>query len=81
MHEQVINRMLISVALGGCLLIALQPPLPLRGGARCPKLPLALCPRLWDERHVPLHDSEDAEVWGTGLARKEHWPRYATPAV
>jgi len=47
-----------------------------RGGAKCPKLPLALCPRLWDERHVPLHEPEDVEIWGRGLSRTDHWPRY-----
>ncbi len=76
MHRvQFAQRVLATLALSGVLLVLLQPPLPLRGGARCPALPLALCPRLWDERHVPLHDVEDAEVWGAGLARKEHWPR------
>ena len=29
----------------GVLLCILQPPLPVQGGARCPKLPLSLCPR------------------------------------
>lgn len=69
------TRTLAITALTGLLLALLQPPLPLRGGARCPKLPLSLCPRLWDERHVPMHSAEDVEVWGTGLARREHWPR------
>ncbi len=66
-HSQVGNRLLVCLVLGGGLLAALQPPLPLRGGAHCPRLPLALCPRLWDERHVPLHDSEDAEVGDEGV--------------
>ena len=57
------------------MLVVMQPPLPIRGGARCPQLPLALCPRLWDERHVPLHEVEDVELWGRGMARKDHWPR------
>ncbi|EFJ42255.1 hypothetical protein VOLCADRAFT_97706 [Volvox carteri f. nagariensis] len=65
-----------ALALVGTLLVLLQPPLPLAGGARCPRLPLSLCPRLWDERHVPMHSAEDVEVWGRGLSRREHWPRW-----
>lgn len=54
----------------------LQPPLPRMGGAACPQLPFALCPRLWDERHVPMHDADDVAIWGSGLGRREHWPRW-----
>ena len=68
--------MIVLLAMSGTLLLLLQPPLPLKGGARCPALPLSLCPRLWDERHVPMHDVEDVEVWGKGQSRKEHWPRW-----
>jgi len=71
-----IGRLLGMLVMTGLMLLLLQPPLPLAGGARCPKLPLSLCPRLWDERHVPMHDAEDVEVWGRGLSRKEHWPRW-----
>ena len=60
--------------MAGMLLVFLQPPMPLRGGARCPKLPLSLCPRLWDERHVPMHGTEDVEVRGrkSGVAGALH---------
>ncbi|GIM00281.1 hypothetical protein Vretimale_5429, partial [Volvox reticuliferus] len=71
-----VARSAVALALVGALLVLLQPPLPLAGGARCPHLPLALCPRLWDERHVPMHSAEDVEVWGRGLSRREHWPRW-----
>eukprot|EP00798_Chlamydomonas_sp_ICE-L_P014360 gene14360-20357_t len=69
-NNQVVVRSLAILVMSGVLLIVLQPPLPLRGGARCPQLPLSLCPRLWDERHVPMHNSEDVE----GFSRKEHLP-------
>ena len=72
---QVVQRCLALVLSAGVMLVVMQPPLPIRGGARCPQLPLALCPRLWDERHVPLHEVEDVELWGRGMARKDHWPR------
>jgi len=75
-HSQTATRGVAVLALSGLLLALLQPPLPLRGGAHCPKLPLALCPRLWDERHIPMREVEDVEIWGRGLARKEHWPRW-----
>jgi hypothetical protein len=72
----VLPRVLAMTAMTGALLLFLQPPLPMKGGARCPHLPLAFCPRLWDERHIPMHGTEDVEVWGRGLARQEHWPRW-----
>ena len=48
----------------------------LQGGARCPALPLGLCPRLWDERHIPSRDADDAAIYGAGLARKQNWPAW-----
>ena len=48
----------------------------LQGGARCPDLPLGLCPRLWDERHIPSRDADDAAIYGAGLARKQNWPAW-----
>ncbi|MEW5297524.1 MAG: hypothetical protein WDW36_000729 [Sanguina aurantia] len=74
-------RTLATLAVAGVLLLLLQPPLPLRGGARCPRLPLALCPRLWDEHHVPMRGVEDMGAWGTGLSRREHWPRWLLVGV
>ncbi len=65
----------------GILLILLRPPLPITGGARCPKLPLALCPRLWDQRHIPMHDTDDVAIWGAGIARREHWPKWLLMAA
>lgn len=48
----------------------------LQGGARCPDLPLGLCPRLWDERHIPSRDADDVAIYGAGLARKQNWPAW-----
>lgn len=79
--NQVATRLLALLAMAGTLLIFLQPPMPLRGGARCPQLPLSLCPRLWDERHVPIHGTEDVEVWGRGLSRRDQWPRWMLVAA
>jgi hypothetical protein len=69
-------RLVMMICVSGLVLAMLQPPLPRIGGAACPQLPFALCPRLWDERHVPMHDADDAAVWGSGLGRREHWPRW-----
>lgn len=52
----------------------LRPPFPISGGAECPQLPFELCPRLWDERHIPNHETDDVSMYGLGLARREHWP-------
>lgn len=76
MFLQTVIRLVLAVGVGGLLLAMLQPPLPRVGGAACPQLPFALCPRLWDERHVPMHDADDVAIWGTGLGRREHWPRW-----
>ncbi|WIA13369.1 hypothetical protein OEZ85_006949 [Tetradesmus obliquus] len=75
-HNQAALRLVILVGVSGLLLAMLQPPLPRMGGAACPQLPFALCPRLWDERHVPMHDADDVAIWGSGLGRREHWPRW-----
>ncbi|KAG2447194.1 hypothetical protein HYH02_007936 [Chlamydomonas schloesseri] len=76
--QGVLARSAVGLALIGMLLVLMEPPLPLAGGARCPHMPLSLslCPRLWDERHVPMHSAEDVEIWGRGLSRREHWPRW-----
>lgn len=52
-----------------------------QGGARCPDLPLGLCPRLWDERHIPSRDADDAAIYGAGLARKQNWPAWLLVAA
>jgi hypothetical protein len=74
-------RLVLMMGITGLLLAVLQPPLPRMGGAACPQLPFALCPRLWDERHVPMHDADDVAVWGSGLGRREHWPRWLLMAA
>jgi hypothetical protein len=78
---QVASRLLAAVAVTGILLALLEPPLPRAGGAACPRLPFALCPRLWDQRHVPMHDADDMAIWGYGMGRKEHWPRWLVLAA
>lgn len=67
------RALILTGALGG-LLCVLRPPLPVQGMAKCVPLPAGLCPRLWDERHVPFHEVEDVEMYGLGLSRREHWP-------
>lgn len=68
------KRAVILTGALGLLLVLLRPPLPIKGGAECPKLPLALCPRLWDASHTPEHEVDDVAVYGDGLRRREHWP-------
>ncbi|KAF8058100.1 hypothetical protein HT031_005760 [Scenedesmus sp. PABB004] len=80
-RAQTAMRLVLALGFCGLLLAVLQPPLPRMGGAACPLLPFALCPRLWDERHVPMHDADDAAVWGSGLGRREHWPRWLLVAA
>ena len=72
--EKGLKRFVILMASLGILLALLRPPLPIKGGAECPKLPLALCPRLWDASHTPEHEEDDVAVYGDGLRRREHWP-------
>lgn len=68
------KRALLLTAAAGILLMLLRPPLPVSGGAKCPRLPFGLCPRLWNERHAPQHEEDDISVYGDGLRRREHWP-------
>jgi hypothetical protein len=76
------KRALLLLAAAGALLALLRPPLPLAGGAACPAfLPFRLCPRLWDEGHVPEHEQDDAAIWGDGLRRREHWPLWLLAAA
>jgi hypothetical protein len=68
------KRALLLTAAAGLLLMLLRPPLPVSGGAECPKMPFGLCPRLWNERHAPQHEEDDVSIYGDGLRRREHWP-------
>lgn len=43
-------------------------------GAKCPHLPFGLCPRLWDDAHVPEHEEDELAMYGEALTRREHWP-------
>ena len=80
-HATTARRIFIlSIALGA-LLCFLRPPVPIHGMAACPKLPTGLCPRLWDERHVPNHEVDDLEMYGMGWTRREHWPLWLIVAA
>ncbi len=37
----------------------------MQGFAVCPNLPFGLCPRLWDEEHMPEADEDDARLYGS----------------
>jgi hypothetical protein len=80
-HPQTVVRLCAGLAILGLTLALLQPPLPRAGGAACPQLPFALCPRLWDQRHVPMHEADDAAIWASGLGRREHWTRWLLVAA
>jgi len=67
-----------AVALVGCLgalLVLLRPPTGVVGGAVCPRLPLGLCPRLWDDAHFPSHESDDAAIYGAADLAVD-WPAW-----
>jgi hypothetical protein len=49
-------------------------PYILQGGVGCPALPFGFCPRLWDERHIPGMEEDDAAIYSEALARRRHWP-------
>lgn len=68
------KRMVLLGAVFGALLILLRPPLPVKGGSDCPNLPFGLCPRIWNEAHMPDHEQDDVSIYGDGLTRREHWP-------
>ncbi|KAI8462462.1 MAG: hypothetical protein J3K34DRAFT_462917 [Monoraphidium minutum] len=80
-HNQAVFRLNAGLGLLGVMLMLLQPPVPRAGGSACPQLPFALCPRLWDARHVPMHEADDAAVWASGLGRREHWSRWLLVAA
>ena len=71
------RRALALAAAAGALLLLLRPPLPAQGGWACPRwLLLGLCPRLWDEAHMPGAEEDDAAIYGEALARRKHWPAW-----
>lgn len=71
---QMLKRALFLVVAAAATLATVRPPVPIAGGAACPRLPFKLCPRLWDERHVPAHEADDIELYGEGLVWRENWP-------
>lgn len=70
---QALKRYLFLGVAAAAMLAVVRPPLPIRGGAKCPRLPFHLCPRLWDETHVPSHAVDDVNVYGGGLEWRTHW--------
>ena len=70
------RRTLISALAAGLVIALVRPPLPIAGGARCPRLPFELCPRLWDSDHRPEHEIDDVAIYGDLVARREHWPKW-----
>lgn len=54
----------------------------LQGGAECPHLPFGLCPRIWDEAHLPERLADDAAIYGDPfLASRVHWPLWLLAAA
>lgn len=70
---QMLKRYLFLLLAAAATLGTVRPPVPIAGGAKCPRFPFALCPRLWDERHVPSHEVDDVILYGEGLVWQEHW--------
>ena len=67
------KRYLFLLLAAAATMGTVRPPVPIAGGAKCPRFPFALCPRLWDERHVPSHEVDDVLLYGEGLVWQEHW--------
>lgn len=69
-----LKRYLFLLVAAAATLATVRPPVPIAGGAACPRLPFKFCPRLWDERHVPAHDAADAALYGEALVWRDNWP-------
>ena len=80
LHRPAARRAVALLAALAALLALLRPPLSVVGGAMCPRLPFALCPRLWDERHFPSHESDDAAIYGAA-DRAVQWPLWLLVAA
>ncbi|KAK9785342.1 hypothetical protein WJX73_005937 [Symbiochloris irregularis] len=77
-----IRRVVLLAGAFGLTLVLLQPPLPIQGGAECPHLPFGLCPRIWDDMHVPERLADDAAIWGDPyMAARAHWPLWLLAAA
>ena len=70
---QTLRRYLVLAFAAAAALAVVRPPVPIAGGARCPRLPFHWCPRLWDETHVPQHGADDVNLYGEGTSWREHW--------
>lgn len=80
-HSFVAKRLVAVTAAAGVLLVLLRPPMPVKGGTLCPNLPFGLCPRIWDEGHVPEHEVDDVSMYGAGVLQREHWPLWMLVAA
>jgi hypothetical protein len=72
-RAQALRRNLFLLAAAAAMLAVIQPPVPVAGGPRCPRLPFHLCPRLWDETHVPRPGVDDVNLYGEGTSWRTHW--------
>ena len=70
---QFLKQSIFLLLAAAATLGTVRPPVPIAGGAKCPRTPFKLCPRLWDERHVPAHEVDDVLLYGEGLVWREHW--------
>ena len=70
------RRVLVSCLASGLVIALVRPPMSITGGARCPRLPFELCPRLWDADHRPSHEVDDVSIYGDLVKRREHWPKW-----
>ena len=84
-HSAPARRALLLAAAAGLLLTIMRPPLPIAGGAECPRLPFGLCPRLWNEAHTPGEGRGRRVAAATGvcsrrpnLASSPHRPHLAS---
>jgi len=74
-YSSLAKKIIIGLCAVGSVIALLEPPFPVQGGAECPRLPFHLCPRLWDEGHVPEHEQDDLNIYGDSTARM-HWAKW-----
>ena len=80
-HSSGAKKAVLALGLAGAVLALVQPPFPRTGGAYCPRLPFQLCPRLWNEGHVPEHEQDDVDIYGELLGTRSHWAKWLLVAA
>ena len=80
-HSPRAKKAVLALGLAAAVLALVQPPFPVVGGAYCPRLPFRLCPRLWDEGHVPEHEQDDVDIYGEVLGPRSHWAKWLLVAA